>query len=213
MARKKGSFGKSVALLFLIFIILAGGTFLLHYLGIIHSNTLLKFMGMFGYESTTTRAETLSDPVTDDLDEIRYQKKEESFEIQRQELAADRLALETEKKEVEALIQQLNEEKRSLEEQQQTLENEVRKNNDRRANLEKITNYLANMPPKTAVEQLLPMDDQDIIDILRMEDEMAAVAKSASLSSVWLMTMTQNGEGKRAARIEGKMKNKPETLE
>ncbi len=209
MAARKGSFGKSVALLFLIFLIIVGGTFWLHYLGIIHSNTLLKGLSAFGYESTTTYSESSSNPVEDDLDEIRFQKKEESFEIQRQEIAADRLALDNEKKEVEALIQQLNEEKKSLEEQKATIDNEVRKINDRNANITKITSYLASMPPKTAVAELLSMDDQDIIDILRKEDEMAVAAKSATLSSVWLMNMP----AERAAQIERKMANKPETLD
>jgi len=209
MARRKGSFGKSVALLFLIFLIIVGGTFWLHYIGFIHSNTLLKFFGLFGYEPNVTMAATSTDPVEDDLDEIRYLKKEEAFEIQRQEIASDRLNLENNKKEVEALIAQLNEEKKTLDEQREALNNEIRKINDRRANVEKITSYLASMPPKTAVAELSQMDDQLVIDVLRMEDEMAAAAKATSLSSVWLMNM----DPARAAVIERKMTNKPETLE
>ena len=64
------------------------------------------------------------------------------------------------------------------------------------------------MPPKTAVEQLLGMHDQDIIDIFRKTDELAVESKTVSLTSVWLMNMP----AERAAVIQRKMANKPETL-
>jgi len=65
------------------------------------------------------------------------------------------------------------------------------------------------MPPKTAVEQLLKMDDQDIIDIFRKTDDIAEASRTTSMTSVWLMYM----EAERAAVIQRKMANKPETLD
>ena len=65
------------------------------------------------------------------------------------------------------------------------------------------------MPPKTAVEQLMKMDDQDIIDIFRKTDDLAEAARTTSMTSVWLMYM--NSE--RAATIQRKMANKPESLD
>ena len=65
------------------------------------------------------------------------------------------------------------------------------------------------MPPQTAVEQLVGMVDQDIIDILRKADEMAAASRTTSMSSVWLM----NFPADRAAAVERKMANKPASLD
>ena len=65
------------------------------------------------------------------------------------------------------------------------------------------------MPPKTAVEQLMGMDDQDVIDIFRKTDALAVAAKTTSMTSVWLMYMP----AERAAVIQRKMANKPETLD
>ena len=65
------------------------------------------------------------------------------------------------------------------------------------------------MPPKTAVEQLMGMDDQDVIDIFRKTDALAAAARTASMTSVWLMNMP----AERAAVIQRKMASKPESLD
>ena len=65
------------------------------------------------------------------------------------------------------------------------------------------------MPPNDAVALLENMDDQQIIDILRKVDKMAADSGAVSMSSVWLMNM----KSERAAEISRKMINKPEALE
>ena len=61
------------------------------------------------------------------------------------------------------------------------------------------------MPPKNAVAILVAMDDQDVIDVLRKADEVAAARGEASTVAYWLSLMP----GERAAEIQRKMANKP----
>ena len=61
------------------------------------------------------------------------------------------------------------------------------------------------MPPKNAVAILVAMDDQDVIDVLRKADEVAAASGQASTVAYWLSLMP----GERAAEIQRKMANKP----
>ena len=61
------------------------------------------------------------------------------------------------------------------------------------------------MPPKNAVDILVAMEDQDIIDILRMADEIAAEQGVMSMASTWLQMMP----AERAAQIQRKMLSKP----
>ena len=65
------------------------------------------------------------------------------------------------------------------------------------------------MTPKAAVNILLAMDDQMVIDVLRKVEEMAAQNGTASMVSYWLSLMPAD----RAAAIQRKMVVKPETLD
>ena len=71
-----------------------------------------------------------------------------------------------------------------------------------------IANYINGMPPEKAVANLLEMDDQDIIDVLRAVEEMAKKANKASSVAFWFSLMPAN----RAADIQRKMANKPASL-
>ena len=61
------------------------------------------------------------------------------------------------------------------------------------------------MPPQNAVDILVAMDDQDVIDILRMADQIAQEEGATSLASTWIMFMP----AERAAQIQRKMLSKP----
>ena len=64
------------------------------------------------------------------------------------------------------------------------------------------------MRPESAVANLLEMDDQDIIDVLRATEEIAKKEGKTSLVSYWFSFMPPA----RAAQIQRKMANKPQTL-
>jgi len=60
------------------------------------------------------------------------------------------------------------------------------------------------MPPDKAVKILLAMEDQDVIDLMRVTEELAAEAGEASLVAYWLSLMPAD----RAAALQRKMARK-----
>lgn len=210
MARGNGGLGKSIFLLILIAILVLGGLLWFDYLGVIHAKKVFApVYKLFGLAPQTSVTATTSKPLTADLDEDRLAKRIEALDIRTQELDKRETDIKKIEEQNEAIAKELEERKNSQDEREKTFNNQVKKYDDRNTNIETIANYLNSMPPKTAVEELLSHDDQDIIDILRKADELAAASKTTSLSSVWLMNMP----AERAATIQRKMANKPESLD
>ena len=210
MARGNGGLGKSIFLLILIAILVLGGLLWFDYLGVNHAQRVFApVYKLFGLAPQTSVTATTSKPLTADLDEDRLAKRIEALDIRTQELDKRETDIKKIEEQNEAIAKELEERKNSQDEREKTFNNQVKKYDDRNTNIETIANYLNSMPPKTAVEELLSHDDQDIIDILRKADELAAASKTTSLSSVWLMNMP----AERAATIQRKMANKPESLD
>ena len=210
MARGNGGLGKSIFHLILIAILVLGGLLWFDYLGVIHAKRVFApVYKLFGLAPQTSVTATTSKPLTADLDEDRLAKRIEALDIRTQELDKRETDIKKIEEQNEAIAKELEERKNSQDEREKTFNNQVKKYDDRNTNIETIANYLNSMPPKTAVEELLSHDDQDIIDILRKADELAAASKTTSLSSVWLMNMP----AERAATIQRKMANKPESLD
>ena len=208
MAGSRG-IGKSIALLFLIIILVLGGLLWFDYLGLIKAKALFApVYRLFGLQPQTSVTATSSKPLTADLDDDRIAKRLEALNIRQQELDKREADIVRSENANEAIARELEDRQKSQEEREKTFNNEVKKYDDRNTNIEQISTYLQSMPPKTAVEQLLGMDDQDIIDIFRKTDAQAATTRSSSMTSVWLMYMPSD----RAAVIQRKMANKPETL-
>ncbi len=210
MARRNGGIGKTIALLFLIIILVLGGLMWFDYLGVIHAKKIFapvyKLMGLTPQTSTTA---TKSNPFSGDLDEDRFAKRIEALDARTQELDKRETDISNVENQNEAIAKELEERRKSQDEREKTFNNQVKKYDDRNRNIEQIVSYLNSMPPQTAVEQLVGMVDQDIIDILRKADEMAAASRTTSMSSVWLM----NFPADRAAAVERKMANKPASLD
>ena len=209
MARSN-NLGKSIVLLILIIILVLGGLLWFDYLGVIHAKKMFApVYKLFGMEPQTSLTATQTKPLTANLDEDRLAKRLEALDIRAQELdkrEADVSRLENQNEEI---ARELEDRKKSQDEREKTFDNQVKKYDDRNTNIETIAKYLNSMPPKTAVEELLSHDDQDVIDILRKADEIAAENKTVSMSSTWLMYMP----AERAATIQRKMANKPESLD
>ncbi|MBR1404751.1 MAG: flagellar protein FlbB [Treponema sp.] len=210
MARGNGGLGKTIFLLILIIILVIGGLLWFDYLGVIHAKkTFAPVYKLFGLAPQTSLTSTASKPLTADLDDDRLAKRIEALDIRTQELDKRETDIVKIEEQNEAIAKELEDRKKSQDEREKTFNNQVKKYDDRSVNIETIASYLNSMPPKTAVEELLSHDDQDVIDILRKADEMAAASKSVSMSSTWLMYMP----AERAATIQRKMANKPESLE
>ena len=67
---------------------------------------------------------------------------------------------------------------------------------------------LNGMQPLAAVNILIAMDDQTVIDVLRKVEEIAKRSGSSSMGSFWLSLMPPD----RAAEIQRKMLSKPDSL-
>ena len=209
MARSRGV-GKSIALLFLILAIILGGLVWFDYLGIIKAKSIFApVYKLFGLQPQTSVSATSSKPLQANLEDDRLAKRLEALEIRSQELDKRESDIARSENANEAIARELEDRQKSQEEREKTFNNEVKKYDDRSTNIEQISTYLQNMPPKTAVEQLLGMDDQDIIDIFRKTDAQALASNTASMTSVWLMNMPSE----RAAVIQRKMASKPEKLD
>lgn len=209
MARGNG-LGKSIVLLLLIAIIILGGLLWFDYLGIIQAKSVFApVYKLLGKQTQTSTTATSTKPLEADLDSDRLAKRLEALEIRKQELDKREQNISRTESANEAVAKELEDRQKSQEEREKTFNNEVKKYDDRNVNIEQISTYLTSMPPKTAVEQLMGMDDQDVIDIFRKTDALAAAARTTSMTSVWLMNMP----AERAAVIQRKMASKPESLD
>ena len=208
MARRKNNIGKIIILLFLIIILVLAGLMWFDYLGVIQAKKIFApIYKLFGLQVQTTQASTSSTPLEADLDNDRFLKRLESLDVRTEELNKR----ETEIAQAEALSQQtaqeLEDRRIAQEEREQSFNNIVSRYESRQTNVETNVANLNNMPPQNAVDILVAMDDQDIIDILRMADEVAQAQGGVSLASTWLMMMPPE----RAAQIQRKMLSKPTT--
>lgn len=201
------AFGKSILLIILIIILVLFGTLWFDYLGIIHAKKsfapLFKLVGLAPQTSLTD-----SNPkqlVEADLDNDRFAKRLEALEIRSEELLKRESDVKLAEDANAQVALELEDKEKTLEEREKTFNNLVKKYDDRSVNIEQIVANLNGMPPKNAVAILVAMDDQDVIDVLRKADEVAAASGQASTVAYWLSLMP----GKRAAEIQRKMANKP----
>ncbi len=209
MARGSGGIGKTIALLILIIILVLGGLMWFDYLGVIKAKKVFApVYKMLGLQPQTSITGTKNNPFTGDLDEDRFAKRIESLDARVQELDKREEDISKLEQQNEAVAKELEERKKSQDERENTFNSQQKQIADRDANIEQISIYLSSMPPQTAVAQLVAMDDQDVIDILRKTDAIAEANRTASLTSVWLMNMP----AERAAVVQRKMANKPESL-
>jgi flagellar protein FlbB len=202
--------GKTIVLIFLILILMLAGLMWFDYLGVIQAKKVFApVYKLFGLSPQTSTTATVSKPLVADLDDDRFAKRLESLDIRTEELDKRETAVtETESKN-EEVAKELEDRKNSQDEREKTFNNTVKKYDDREVNIAQIATNLTSMQPKKAVDILVAMDDQDVIDVLRKVEEQAQASKTASMVSYWLTLMP----AERAAEIQRKMANKPVTLD
>lgn len=206
----KKSLGKSFVLLIIILILIVGGLLWFDYLGVVHvKNIFAPLYTLMHKAPPTSTPATQSKPLTANLDEDRLLKQREALNLFKEELdkrEADIAAVEKQNQEVSA---ELAEREKNQEEREKTFNSTVKKYDDKNINVEQIANNLNGMRPQSAVDILIAMDDQTVIDVLRKVEELAAANGTSSMGSYWLSLMPSE----RAAEIQRKMISKPETLE
>lgn len=204
------SFGKTLVLLILVIILILGGLLWFDYLGVIQAKKLFApFYRLIGKEPQTSVAVTTNAEILQaDLDNERLEKRLEELSLRSEELdkrEQDIAALEAENTQI---AQELEERRISQEEREKTFNNIQKMYDDRSVNIRKNAENLNGMAPANAVAILNEMDDQDIIDTLRMVDQIAEEEGTASMVSYWLSLMP----AERVAELQRKMANKPTSL-
>ncbi len=203
----RGTIGRVFVLVVLIALLAGGGLLWFDYLGIVQSRSV--FAPVYRLFGMTPRAGISTLPSEDgDLDADRIAKRLEAINLRSEELDSKEKDLDRKEGEIEQKAQELDDRLASVEERERTFNEMLRQTDDRAANIGQIADYMNGMPPKKAVDNLLAMDDQDIIDILRNVEAKAKKAGSASSVAYWFSLMPPD----RAAEIQRKMANKPESL-
>ena len=199
---------KVFLLLILICILVLAGLLWFDYLGLVHTRTMFApVYAMFDKE--VPRGVATSSEEIADLENDRYAKRVKALEIRAEELDKKEGELESLKKESLKIAEELNDRKTSIEEKEKSFKQMMEETDDRNRNIVQISNYMNGMRPQSAVANLLEMDDQDIIDVLRATEKIAVQEGKTSLVSFWFSLMPP----KRAAEIQRKMANKPNKLD
>jgi flagellar protein FlbB len=201
--------GKTIALLFLVIILILLGLLWFDYIGVIQAKKtfapvykLLKLEPQVSTSITETNV-----PVN--LEADRLAKRLESLDIRTQELDKREADISEREQQLDQIVQELDDRKKSQEERELSFSNTVKKYDDRQINIESNARNLTGMQPEKAVLIMNEMDDQDLIDVLRKTDEIAAEEGTMSMVSYWLSLMP----AERAATIQRKMANKPVSIE
>ena len=108
----------------------------------------------------------------------------------------------------EQIASELSNREKSQEEREKTFNQTLKQYDDKNVNIEQIAANLNGMRPEAAVNILVAMDDQTVIDVLRKVEEIAARNGTSSMGSYWLSLMP----AERAAEIQRKMLSKPDSL-
>ena len=203
-------FGKSFVLILIIIILVIGGLLWFDYLGIVRvKNIFSPVYKLMGKDVQTSQTVTQSKPLVANLDEDRLNKQKEAIDIRIEELDKRETELEASENKNAQIAAELAEREKNQEEREKTFNLNVKKYDDKEVNIEQIANNLNGMRPQAAVDILVAMDDQIVIDVLRKVEEMAKENGSSSMGSYWLSLMPSD----RAAEIQRKMISKPESLE
>ncbi|HZK20173.1 MAG TPA: flagellar protein FlbB [Treponemataceae bacterium] len=206
MVSRKSNIGKTIVLLILLIIIVMGGFLWFDFLGIINAKSFFApVYRLAGLEPQTSISNTKGTARLEaNLDSDRLAKRLEALEIRSEELDKREFDLVSQEEKSKQIAEDLLDKQKLQEEREKTFNNEVKKYDDRDVNIVKNADALKGMPPAKAVEIMLEMDDQDVIDILRKVDEIAEQSGESSMVAYWMSLMPAEN----AAEIQRKMLNK-----
>lgn len=201
--------GKSIVLIMLIIIMALGGLLWFDYLGVVHVKSVFSpLYKVLGKTPQTSDTATLTNPVVVDLDQDRINKQREAIELRTEELDKRENEILQKEKLNEQIASELSNREKFQEEREKTFNQSVKQYDDKNVNIEQIAANLNGMRPEAAVNILVAMDDQTVIDVLRKVEEIAARNGTSSMGSYWLSLMP----AERAAEIQRKMLSKPDSL-
>ncbi len=206
--RSKGYLGRIVVLIILIILLSFGGLLWFDYLGLINTRGMFApIYSLFGLQ-TPVGVGTTGGNLPANLENDRYEKRLLAIEVRSQELDKREEDVKLKEKENMQVSEELTERLSSIEEKEKNFNLMLVETDDRKANILQIAKYMNGMRPERAVANLLEMDDQDIIDVLRAAESIAKSEGAQSSVSFWFSLMPPA----RAAEIQRKMANKPVTF-
>ena len=188
-----------VGLLLVIAVLLAGGTLLFDYLGLVDATQLLAPLRRQAGLAPRTPQEALDDPLL--LERERLNKQSQALDLLQEELARRDRELADDRAELDQMVATVQEQADGLEEREKAFNQRMAEFENRRVNLEQNARYLNGMPPASAVAILLEMTDTDIIDLFAMTEELAVRSGTQSVVGFWLSQMP----AERAAVLQRKM--------
>ncbi len=206
MARSYGGVGPAprIFVLFLLVVALVvGGLAWFDYLGLIDvRDTLAPVLRLAGVQAPAKIANA-EDPLL--LERERLGKQGEDIDMRAEQLDAREKAVRMKEAQVQQELAAIGERQKALVEQQKSFNDLTKQYENRDANLRQVAQNLLNMPPDSAVAQLVDMSDQDVIDIFRLTDQISTQNGQASIVPYWLSKMPAD----RAAEISRKMIKQP----
>mgnify|MGYP004608239023 FL=1 len=201
--------GKSIVLSMLIIIMALGGLLWFDFLGVVHMKSVFSpLYRILGKEPQTSVTATSTNPVVADLDQDRINKQREAIDLRVEELDKRESEIAQKEKLNEQIASELSNREKSQEEREKTFNQTLKQYDDKNVNIEQIAANLNGMRPEAAVNILVAMDDQTVIDVLRKVEEIAARNGTSSMGSYWLSLMP----AERAAEIQRKMLSKPDSI-
>ena len=202
MARR-GTIGKVIVLILLIIILIFAGLFLFDYLGLINAKSVFSpVYSLFGIESARGVGKDKLTNTDADLDADMIAKR---LEARREELDKKEADVKAAIAENQQIAAGLDERRAAQDEKEKSFQQLLAEKNDRAANIRQIAIYAYNSRPADAVKNLLELDDQDIIEVLRATEVYSTEQGKNSPVSYWFTLMPKE----RAGEIQRKMANAP----
>ncbi|MBN1686235.1 MAG: flagellar protein FlbB [Spirochaetales bacterium] len=198
-----GTAPRIIVLILALIVLVFSGFIWFDFLGLIDvKDTFAPVLGFIGIRTRTA----IEEPMAPDLlDQQRLTQQWEALTLETEELGKLKESLDLREAEVTQMMEKVREREGALEEREKSFNARVKQYENRNANLRKVSVQFVSMPPGEAVLRLTQMNDQDVIDILRMTDSIAEEEGVNSVSSYWLQLMPPE----RAAAIQEKMIDKP----
>lgn len=186
--RSGNSVIKIVFLLLLLAVVVVLGLVWFDYLGILDSQVPLKlFSRVLGIQEK----EELQSPYDSAflLDEERLGKREQSIELQLEEIRLTKEDQQVSEKELVQWSEELSEREKAVSEKEKSLNEALKMYDNKRANLEQMATYWGGMAPESAVAIMLEMDSLDVVDVLRTSERISQEAGKPSLVAYWISLM------------------------
>jgi flagellar protein FlbB len=192
-----------ILLILLVSALFLGGLLWFDFLGIVDVRyrfaPVLKLVGL----ESPVKLENPDDLLL--LDKERMDKQIQALDIREEELVNRGNEIVLREAEVKQKLETLAEQEKSLADREKSFNDRLKEYEDRDRNLRQASAYFTGMPPQDAVDRLLGMIDQDIIDIFRITELIAQEADTDSIVSYWFSLMPAD----RAADLNRKMLKKP----